>query len=89
MLFLTPHEARHHAVKALKKMEEPKTEAEIQALIERTRQTMNESNPNTPDNITARKKADEEYQNVVAKAAEKLSAAYTKMGITQPDYSNR
>ncbi|CDH19361.1 hypothetical protein XBKQ1_2100027 [Xenorhabdus bovienii str. kraussei Quebec] len=45
-------------------MEEPKTEAE-----ERTRQTMNESNPNTPDNITARKKADEEYQNVVAKAA--------------------
>ncbi|CDH33792.1 hypothetical protein KKI93_10005 [Xenorhabdus bovienii] len=38
MLFLTPHEARHHAVKALKKMEEPKTEAEIQALIERTRQ---------------------------------------------------
>ncbi|CDH24931.1 conserved hypothetical protein [Xenorhabdus bovienii str. kraussei Becker Underwood] len=40
----TTHEARHHAVKALKKMEEPKTETEIQALIERTWQTMNESN---------------------------------------------
>ncbi|CBJ83484.1 hypothetical protein XBJ2_2380002 [Xenorhabdus bovienii str. Jollieti] len=37
-------EAKDHAIKALKKMVEPMTEAEIQALIERTRQTMNESN---------------------------------------------
>ncbi|MDE9495515.1 hypothetical protein KKJ09_18470 [Xenorhabdus bovienii] len=82
-------EAKDHAIKALKKMVEPMTEAEIQALIAHTRQTMNESNPNTPDNITARKKADEEYQDVVAKAGEKLKATYAKTGITQPDYSNR
>ncbi|MGJ0626908.1 hypothetical protein [Xenorhabdus bovienii] len=83
------NQARHHAVNALKKMEEPKTEAEIQAMIEKTRQAMNESDPNTPDNITARKKADKEYQDVVAKAGEKLKATYAKTGITQQNYNNR
>ncbi|WP_051876030.1 hypothetical protein, partial [Xenorhabdus bovienii] len=83
------NQARHHAVNALRKMEEPKTEAEIQAMIEKTRQAMNESDPNTPDNITARKKADKEYQDVVAKAGEKLKATYAKTGITQQNYNNR
>ncbi|CDH06950.1 hypothetical protein XBO1_250005 [Xenorhabdus bovienii str. oregonense] len=82
------HEARHHAVNALKKMEEPKTEAEIQALMERTRQMMNESNPDTVDNVETRKQADKDYQVAIAKAAEKLSAAYAKTGIKQTDYSH-
>ncbi|MDC9591816.1 hypothetical protein PSI23_21680, partial [Xenorhabdus sp. XENO-10] len=83
------NQARHHAVNALKKMKEPMTKDEIQNLVERTRQMMNESNPNTTDNVEARKQADQEYQEAIAKAAEKLSAAYAKTGITQPDYSHR
>ncbi|MEQ1968485.1 hypothetical protein ABLA30_16040 [Xenorhabdus nematophila] len=83
------NQARHHAVNALKKMKEPMTKDEVQALMEKTRQMMNESNPNTPDNITVRKKADKEYQDVVAKAGEKLKATYAKTGITQQNYNNR
>ncbi|MCC8368266.1 hypothetical protein J8V57_18865 [Xenorhabdus sp. PB61.4] len=82
------NQAKHHAVNALKKMEEPMTEDEIQSLIERTRQMMNESNPNTTDNEQARKQADQEYQEAIAKAAEKLRATYAKTGIRQADYGN-
>ncbi|WFQ79519.1 hypothetical protein PXH59_18490 [Xenorhabdus sp. SF857] len=83
------NQAKHHAVKALKKMEEPMTKAEIQALMENTRQMMNQSNPNTTDNVEARKQADQEYQEAIAKAAEKLSATYARTGINQTGYSNR
>ncbi|MDC9596192.1 hypothetical protein [Xenorhabdus anantnagensis] len=82
------NQARHHAVNALKKMEEPMTKDEVQDLVERTRQMMNESNPDTTDNVEARKQADKDYQEAIAKAAEKLSAAYAKTGIKQTDYSN-
>ncbi|MDC9591814.1 hypothetical protein PSI23_21670, partial [Xenorhabdus sp. XENO-10] len=83
------NQAKHHAVKALKKMEEPMTKDEVQDLIKWGHQTMNEINPNTADNEQARKQADQEYQEAMAKAAEKLSAAYAKTGIKQTDYSNR
>ncbi|KER03317.1 hypothetical protein LGZ99_06060 [Photorhabdus temperata] len=49
------NQARHHAVNALKKMEEPMTKDEVQDLVERNRQMMNESNPDTADNVEARK----------------------------------
>ena len=74
--------ARQQAVQALKKMEEPMTEDEVQKMIERTRQAMNASNPDTPDNTEARQKADEEYQRDMAKAAEKLRATYKETGVT-------
>ncbi|MEQ1968478.1 hypothetical protein ABLA30_16005 [Xenorhabdus nematophila] len=82
------NQARHHAVNALKKMKEPMTKDEVQALMEKTRQMMNESNPNTADNEQARKQADQEYQEAIAKAAEKLRAAYSRTGIRQTDYGN-
>lgn len=74
--------ARQQAVQALKKMEEPMTEDEVQKMIERTRQAMNKANPDTPDNTEARQKADEEYQRDMAKAAEKLRATYKETGVT-------
>ncbi|MBT0412003.1 hypothetical protein [Morganella morganii] len=74
--------ARQQAVQALKKMEEPMTEDEMQKMIERTRQAMNKANPDTPDNTEARQKADEEYQRDMAKAAEKLRATYKETGVT-------
>jgi pantothenate synthetase len=81
--------AKQQAIKALKKMEEPMTKAEIQDLIESTRQMMNKSEPNTVDNVEARQKADQEYQEAIAKAAEKLNAAYAKTGINPVNYGNR
>ncbi|HCM62819.1 MAG TPA: hypothetical protein DIT05_09770 [Morganella sp. (in: Bacteria)] len=73
--------ARHQAVQALKKMEEPLTQEELKALIARTADMMNAANPNTTDNAEARQKADEEYQRDMEKAAEKLKSAYKETGI--------
>ena len=56
------------ATKALKKMEEPLTEDELKALVERTTQMLNNSNPNTQDNVNARRQADEDYKQEVAQA---------------------
>lgn len=56
------------ATKALKKMEEPLTEDEVKALAERTTQLLNDSNPNTADNVNARRQADEDYKQEVAQA---------------------
>ncbi|WP_053083847.1 hypothetical protein [Providencia rettgeri] len=72
--------ARHQAVQALKKMEEPMTEDEVKKMIENTRQMMNEINPNTEDNIAARKKADEEFEKSMVEAAAKRQKAYEKSG---------
>ena len=72
--------ARHQAVQALKKMEEPMTEDEIKKVIENTRQLMNEITPNTVDNIAARKKADEEFEKSMVEAAAKRQKAYEKSG---------
>lgn len=73
--------ARHQAVQALKKMEEPLTQEELKALIARTADMMNAANPNTADNAEARQKADEEYQRDMEKAAEKLRATYKETGV--------
>lgn len=73
--------ARHQAVQALKKMEEPLTQEELKALIARTADIMNAANPNTADNAEARQKADEEYQRDMEKAAEKLKSAYKETGV--------
>lgn len=73
--------ARHQAVQALKKMEEPMTEAEVRELMRRTTDMINAANPNTADNTEARQKADEEYQRDMAKAAEKLKSAYKETGV--------
>ncbi|WP_413493055.1 hypothetical protein [Morganella psychrotolerans] len=73
--------ARHQAVQALKKMEEPLTQEELKTLIARTADMMNAANPNTTDNAEARQKADEEYQRDMAKAAEKLRATYKETGV--------
>lgn len=73
--------ARHQAVQALKKMEEPLTQEELKTLIARTADMMNVANPNTTDNAEARQKADEEYQRDMAKAAEKLRATYKETGV--------
>ncbi|MEQ5221394.1 hypothetical protein ABN242_05000 [Providencia alcalifaciens] len=74
--------ARHQAVQALKKMEEPMTEDEIKKVIKNTRQLMNEITPNTVDNIAARKKADEEFEKSMVEAAAKRQKAYEKSGAT-------
>ncbi|HFU0690331.1 TPA: hypothetical protein ACGRG7_001927 [Morganella morganii] len=76
--------ARHQAVQALKKMEEPMTDDEVQKMIERTRLAMNKVNPNSTDNTEARQKADEEYQRDMAKAAEKLRSSYKETGVNLP-----
>ncbi|PWC12957.1 hypothetical protein [Brenneria corticis] len=60
--------SRDRALKVLKSMEEPMTDDERDALIARTQQMMNASDPNTPDNVAARQKAADEYHEQMAKA---------------------
>ncbi|WP_049615474.1 hypothetical protein, partial [Yersinia pekkanenii] len=60
--------ARQKATKALAKMVEPMTEDETQAMIERNRQRMNAADPNTPDNVEARKQAEEVFNQEMAHA---------------------
>lgn len=68
------------ATKALKKMEEPLTEDELKALVERTTQLLNDSNPNTPDNVNARRQADEDYKQEVAQAMARRNDQYRATG---------
>jgi hypothetical protein len=56
------------ATKALKKMEEPLTDDELKALVEHTTQLRNDYDPNSPDNVNARRQADEDYKQEVAQA---------------------
>ncbi|VTN12132.1 Uncharacterised protein [Raoultella terrigena] len=49
-------------------MEEPLTEDEVKALANMTLKMQNEYDPMSPDNVNARRKADEEYREEVAQA---------------------
>lgn len=62
------HASRNRASQTLKSLEEPLTDDEKQAMIENLRLDQNASDPDTPDNIAARKQADDEYQEQVARA---------------------
>jgi hypothetical protein len=81
--------ARDQAIKALKKMEEPLTDDEIQDLTARTLDMQNASNPNTPDNLEARQKADEEYKQEVAQATARRNAQYRASGMAIPGDTRR
>ncbi|GAB2932203.1 hypothetical protein [Hafnia psychrotolerans] len=60
---------RNRAAKSLEKLKEPLTDDEHQEFMETMRRMANEDNPNTPDNVEARRRADEEYKQEVANAA--------------------
>ncbi|WP_411703526.1 hypothetical protein [Edaphovirga cremea] len=83
------HAARDRAIKALKKMEEPLTEDEIKDLTARTIEMKNASEPNTPDNVEARKKADEEYKQEVALATARRNDRYRASGQAIPGDTRR
>ncbi|WP_186378292.1 hypothetical protein [Yersinia massiliensis] len=72
---------RQKATKALAKMVEPMTEDEIQAMIERNTQVMNASDPNTPDNVEARKKAEEEFNQEMAHATARRNDRLRATGV--------
>jgi hypothetical protein len=54
--------AKSSALKALKKMEEPLTEDEVKALASKASKMQNDYDPMSPENVNARRKADEEYR---------------------------
>ncbi|MBL5827653.1 hypothetical protein JBO46_16205 [Serratia fonticola] len=83
------HAARVRATKALKKMEEPLTEDEIQDLTARTIKLQNDNNPDTPDNLEARKKADEEFKEMVAQATARRNNQYRATGLALSGDSRR
>ncbi|MBA5601718.1 hypothetical protein H1224_11730 [Pectobacterium aroidearum] len=76
--------ARNAATKALKKMEEPLTDDEVQALAERSTQMINDSDPNSIDNLNARRKADEEYKETLAQAAARRNQQFRATGAVLP-----
>lgn len=76
--------AKARAAKSLAKMVESMTQDEMQALIASSRQAMNDSDPDTPDNVDARRQADEEYKETVAKAAAQRNAKFRATGIAFP-----
>lgn len=57
------------ATQALAKMVEPMTEDERQAVMMQATKIVNDTNPDSPDNIRAREQADQAYNEAVAKAA--------------------
>lgn len=73
--------ARQKATKALAKMVEPLTEDETQAMIERNRQRMNAADPNTPDNVEARKQAEEEFNQEMAHATARRNDRLRATGV--------
>jgi len=81
--------ARDRATKSLAKMVEPMTEDETQAMIARTTQMLNASDPDTPDNVDARRQADEEYKEAVAQAAAQRNAKFRATGVALPGDSRR
>ncbi|RYC38116.1 hypothetical protein [Pectobacterium zantedeschiae] len=78
------NKARIGATKALKKMEEPLTDDELQALAVRSTQIINNSDPNSIDNLNARRKADEEYKETLAQAAARRNQQFRATGAALP-----
>lgn len=81
--------SKDRAVQTLKKMEEPLTEDEVAAVTEKTRRIMNMKNPNTPDNVAARRKADEQYQEQIAQATAARNKALRSTGLALPGDARR
>ncbi|QDX98954.1 hypothetical protein EGD00_20735 [Pectobacterium carotovorum subsp. carotovorum] len=78
------NKARIGATKALKKMEEPLTDDELQTLAARSTQMINDSDPNSIDNLNARRKADEEYKETLAQAAARRNQQFRATGAVLP-----
>lgn len=77
------------AVSMLKKMEEPLTEDEIDAVQEKARLMRNAENPDTPDNVAARQLAEEVYQQQMAQAIVARNESIRATGVALPGDSRR
>ncbi len=77
------------ATKALKKMEEPLTEDELKALVERTTKMQNDYDPNSPDNVYARRQAEEDYKQEVAQAMARRNDRFRATGKMLPGDTKR
>lgn len=81
--------AKTSALKALKKMEEPLTEDEVKALANIASKMQNDYDPMSPDNVRARRKADEEYREEVAQAAARRNDRIRASGVSLPGDTRR
>lgn len=81
--------AQSSAIKALKKMEEPLTEDEVKALANMTLKMQNEYDPMSPDNVNARRIADEEYREEVAQATARRNDRIRASGVSLPGDTRR
>lgn len=81
--------AQSSAIKALKKMEEPLTEDEVKALADIASKMQNDYDPMSPDNVRARRKADEEYREEVAQAAARRNDRIRASGVSLPGDTRR
>ncbi len=81
--------AQSSALKALKKMEEPLTEDEIKALASKASKMQNDYDPMSPQNVNARRKADEEYREEVAQAAARRNDRIRASGVSLPGDTRR
>jgi hypothetical protein len=77
------------ALKALKKMEEPLTEDEVKALASKASKMQNDYDPMSPQNVNARRKADEEYREEVAQAAARRNDRIRASGVSLPGDTRR
>lgn len=75
---------RNRAAKSLEKLKEPLTDDEHQEFMETMRRMANEDNPNTPDNVEARRQADEDYKQEVANAAARRNEQLRATGMILP-----
>lgn len=81
--------AKTSALKTLKKMEEPLTEDEVKALASMASKMQNDYDPMSPENVRARRKADEEYQEEVAQAAARRNDRIRASGVSLPGDTRR
>lgn len=79
----------NRAFRALEKLKEPLTDEEHQSFLDAMNQMANEDNPNTPDNVEARRQADEEYKQEVANAAARRNQRMRATGVALPGDSKR
>lgn len=79
----------NRAFRALEKLKEPLTDDEHQSFLEAMNRMANEDNPNTPDNVEARRQADEEYKQEVANATARRNQRMRATGAVLPGDSKR
>ncbi|MGA7586040.1 MAG: hypothetical protein WCB03_08430 [Rouxiella badensis] len=80
---------RERAARALEKLKEPLTDDEHQSFLEAMNRMANEDNPDTPDNVEARRQADEEYKQEVANATARRNQRIRATGAVLPGDSKR